>query len=229
MALCVIPARSGSKRIPNKNIKFFLGKPMVAWAIELAYESSCFDEIIVSTDTLEIKDIAEKFGAKVPFLRPKDLSDDYSPTVSVIRHAISFYPAETEICCLYPASPLICAEDIREGFRKLKSCDFVMPVTSFAHPIERALLINPRGFGEMAHMKNYSTRSQDLTEYYHDVGAFYWGLTEAWLTFTNPFEADVGFVNIPRHRAQDIDTPEDWKFAEYLVSYREASKMADTQ
>lgn len=225
MALCVIPARSGSKRIPNKNIKNFFGKPMIAWAIGLAYESGCFDEVVVSTDTLEIKDIAEKFGAQVPFLRPKHLADDYASTLSVIRHAISYYPTETEICCLYPASPLICVEDIREGFRKLESCDFAMPVTSYPHPIERALLLNQKGFGEMACMENYSARSQDLIEYYHDVGAFYWGLREAWLTFENPFEAVVGFVNIPRHRAQDIDTPEDWKFAEYLVSYRDALKM----
>ena len=222
MKLAVIPARGGSKRIPRKNIKLFCGKPMIAWSIEAARRTGLFDRIIVSTDDREIAYIAKKYGAEVPFMRPAELSDDYVGTTPVIKHAIQWHLANAfdlqYVCCIYPTAPLIDVADIRRGLRILETtgAKFTFSVTSYAFPIQRALKIRNDGVLDMFYPNEFNTRSQDLTEAYHDAGQFYWGSFEAWLEGGAIFSNMSAPVIIPRYRVQDIDTQEDWQQAEYL-------------
>lgn len=221
MRLAVIPARGGSKRIPRKNIRPFCGKPMIAWSIEAARQSGCFDRIIVSTDDGEIAAVARDFGADVPFLRPPELSDDHTGTIPVIAHAIQWQQqhgeSPTEACCIYATAPFVRAEDLQRGLDLLKhaDCDYAFSVTSYAFPIQRALRIKENGRMEMFQPDHFNTRSQDLEESYHDAGQFYWGNTRAWLAGTPIFSQSAPVI-LPRCRVQDIDTPEDWARAEWL-------------
>lgn len=220
MSICMIPARGGSKRIPRKNIKEFCGKPMIVWSIEAAQNSGVFKRIIVSTDDREIADVARAAGAEVPFLRPAELSDDHATTAAVIVHTLDFLKAETaepaEICCLYATAPFVQADDIRKGREALAGADYVIPVTSFAFPIQRAVRITENARLEMLDPDQYKTRSQDLEEAYHDVGQFYWGTAVAWREGRAAFGAGAKPLILPRYRVQDIDTPEDWTRAEAL-------------
>lgn len=222
MKLCVIPARGGSKRIPGKNIRPFAGKPIIAYSIAAALESKCFDYVIVSTDDSEIAKIAQCYGAEVPFIRPIELSDDYTGTTAVIAHAIQWYKKHKEmpdeVCCLYATAPFICASDIQNGLHALidSASDYAFSVTSFAFPIQRAIRINEFDRVEMFSPEHFNTRSQDLEEAFHDAGQFYWGKTEAWLAGTPIFSAQSSPVILPRYRVQDIDTLEDWKRAELM-------------
>lgn len=223
MRLAVIPARGGSKRIPRKNIKAFGGKPMIAWSIEAALESGCFDQVIVSTDDAEIAQVAKEYGAAVPFMRPADLSDDHTGTIPVIRHAIEWVNAHSDdrlqqVCCLYATAPFVRAEDIRQGLAVLTDTgsDYAFSVTSYAFPIQRALRLTQEGRVDMFNPEHFNTRSQDLEEAYHDAGQFYWGQAEAWLQSKVIFTEGSASVLLPRHRVQDIDTPEDWERAEWM-------------
>ena len=223
MKLAVIPARGGSKRIPRKNIKLFGGKPMIAWSIEAAYRTGLFDRIVVSTDDEEIASIAKKYGAEVPFLRPAKLSDDHTGTVPVIAHAIewhlkhNFYPIE--VCCIYATAPFIRSEDIKLGQEILDKLDvdFAFSVTAYAFPIQRAIKLREDGRIEMFDPSKFQVRTQDLPEAYHDAGQFYWGTRDAWLSGRPIFGPKSAPVFLPRHRVQDIDTPEDWEQAELMM------------
>ena len=222
MNVAVIPARGGSKRIPRKNIKPFCGKPMIAWSIEAALESGCFDRVIVSTDDDEIAEVARQYGAEVPFMRPLELSDDHAGTLPVIRHAIETMNSQgravEQACCLYATAPFIQAEDLRRGLEILQGSggDYAFSVTSYAFPIQRAIRLTPGGRVEMFNPEHFNTRSQDLEEAYHDAGQFYWGRAAAWLASKPLFSHDAAPVLLPRHRVQDIDTAEDWERAEWL-------------
>ena len=222
MKLAVIPARGGSKRIPRKNIKSFCGKPMIAWSIEAALASGCFDAVIVSTDDAEIAEIARQYGADVPFMRPAELSDDHTGTIPVIRHAIEWCNHQGQriehACCVYATAPFVSAHDLRRGLGMLQGndCDYAFSVTSYAFPIQRALRLTEQGRVAMFNPEHFNTRSQDLEEAYHDAGQFYWGRAEAWLHGKMIFSPDSLPVLLPRHRVQDIDTPEDWTRAEWL-------------
>ncbi|PYE32758.1 N-acylneuraminate cytidylyltransferase [Idiomarina fontislapidosi] len=222
MKVAVIPARGGSKRIPGKNIKDFCGKPMIAWSIESAKSSKCFDRIIVSTDDTEIAEVARKYGAEVPFMRPESLSDDFTGTLAVIIHAIEMLENDcgeiSEVCCLYATAPLITAEDINRGLETLKAsgCEYAIGVSSFSYPIQRALLIDEQQKVKMVDPSAFSARSQDLKEAFHDAGQFYWGTRNAWMSGVPSFLADTAPVILPRYRVQDIDTTEDWYRAELL-------------
>lgn len=228
MKLAIIPARGGSKRIPRKNIKPFCGKPMIAWSIEAALESDCFDRVIVSTDDDEIAEVARQYGAEVPFMRPLELSDDHTGTIPVIRHAIEMINSEGRVveqaCCLYATAPFIRAEDLRRGLEILQGSggDYAFSVTSYAFPIQRAIRLTPEGRVEMFNPEHFSTRSQDLEEAYHDAGQFYWGRADAWLQGKMIFSPASLPVMLPRHRVQDIDTPEDWVRAEWLFKAMQA-------
>lgn len=228
MKLAIIPARGGSKRIPRKNIKPFCGKPMIAWSIEAALESGCFDRIIVSTDDEEIAEVARQYGAEVPFMRPLALSDDHTGTIPVIRHAIETINSQgravEQACCLYATAPFIQAEDLRRGLEILQGSggDYAFSVTSYAFPIQRAIRLTPEGRVEMFNPEHFSTRSQDLEEAYHDAGQFYWGRADAWLQGKMIFSPTSLPVMLPRHRVQDIDTPEDWVRAEWLFKATQA-------
>lgn len=223
MRLAVIPARGGSKRIPRKNIKPFCGKPMIAWSIEAALASGCFDAVIVSTDDAEIAEVAKAHGAEVPFMRPAELSDDYTGTIPVIRHAVQWFSESgrrpKEVCCIYATAPFVTADSIRKGLRILlqTSADYSFTVTSYAFPIQRALRLTESGRVEMFQPEQFNTRSQDLEEAYHDAGQFYWGVADAWLESRQLFGCGSAPVLLPRHRVQDIDTSEDWLRAEWML------------
>lgn len=222
MKLAIIPARGGSKRIPRKNIKQFCGKPMIAYSIEAAIESGCFDRVIVSTDDTEIAEVAQAYNAEVPFIRPEELSNDYAGTIPVIQHAVNWLIHEGEapefVCCLYATAPFITPEVIKQGLQQLKDTDaaYAFSATSYAFPIQRAFRIKPLLGVEMFEPQQFNTRSQDLEEAYHDAGQFYWGTKDAWLTEKVIFGPESTPVILPRHRVQDIDTPEDWQRAELL-------------
>ena len=228
MRLAVIPARGGSKRIPRKNIKEFCGKPMIAWSIEAAKQSKCFDQIIVSTDDTEIAAIAIALGATVPFMRPPELANDFAGTTPVIKHAVQWFldhatttnmmAPPTEICCIYATAPFLQAADLQNGLAQLvaQKADYAFSVTNYAFPIQRALKITSNQRVSMFQPEHFNTRSQDLENAYHDAGQFYWGKSEAWLSEKVIFQTNSIPVILPRHRVQDIDTPEDWLRAERM-------------
>ena len=224
MNLCVIPARGGSKRIPRKNIKDFCGKPMIAWSIEAATSSCCFDRIIVSTDDEEIAEVAKSFDAEVPFIRPAELADDFAATRPVVNHAIKevtrFFGKPTIVCCLYPTAPFITVEDMRSSLKVLRNekVDFVFSAATFAHPITRAFTIRTDGGLERCYPQYRNTRSQDLEEAYHDAGQFYWGRCQAFLEGKDSVSENGRAFMLPRYRVHDIDTEEDWLRAEKLFS-----------
>ncbi|WP_406667103.1 pseudaminic acid cytidylyltransferase [Gallaecimonas sp. GXIMD1310] len=203
-------------------MKDFHGKPMIAWSIEAAQASGVFDRVIVSTDDEEIAEVANSLGAETPFLRPVDLSDDFATTGQVMAHAVSTLAQlgiQAEIvCCLYATAPFTRAEDLKSAIEKLESsdADFVFSATSFEFPIQRALKLDAKGRVEMFQPEHLLTRSQDLEEAYHDAGQFYCGRAGAFLE-QRPFFSPASLALIlPRHRVQDIDTPEDWLRAEAL-------------
>jgi N-acylneuraminate cytidylyltransferase len=222
MKIAIIPARGGSKRIPRKNIKEFNGVPLIAWSITAAKESQCFDQIIVSTDDEEIREIARAYGAAAPFTRPSNLSDDYTGTVPVIAHAVDWINRQgnfpEEVCCIYPTAPFIRSSDIIIGLRELKKsdADFAVSITSYCFPIQRALRVVGDQKIEMTCAENFSVRSQDLEELWHDAGQFYWGKASSWLRDNGLFCGNTIGVQLPRFRVQDIDTEEDWLQAELM-------------
>lgn len=235
MRIVIIPTRGGSKRIPRKNIKPFCGKPMIAWSIEAAQQSGCFDHIVVSTDDAEISEVARQFGAQVPFTRPAELSDDHTGSTAVIAHAIDWFAghdqAPAQVCCLYATAPFVRADDLRRGLVLLNETgsDYVFSVTSYAFPIQRAIRITSAGRVEMFNAEHFNTRSQDLDEAYHDAGQFYWGRAEAWLQGQMIFSPAAAPVMLPRHRVQDIDTPEDWTRAEWMFKALQAQNKGASQ
>jgi N-acylneuraminate cytidylyltransferase len=229
MRVAVIPARGGSKRIPRKNIRDFCGKPMIAWSIGPALESGLFDRIIVSTDDPEIASISESLGAEVPFVRPPELSDDYSETSAVIAHAIEWLRQQgmnpDPVCCIYATAPFISAADLNLGFTLLQesAVDFAFSVTSYDFPIQRAIRLISGDRLEMFQPEYFSTRSQDLEEAYHDAGQFYWGKADAWRVQIPIFGPNSAPIVIPKYRVQDIDTPEDWDRAELMFRAQKAT------
>ena len=221
--VAIIPARGGSKRIPRKNIRPFMGQPMIGYSIKAAQASGLFDSIVVSTDDEEIADVARGFGALVPFMRPGDLSNDHAGTGAVIIHALQWFIDQgtpfDAACCIYATAPFLDSERLVEGWEKLKAPGkrFAFSVTSYAFPIQRAL----RKAGDSVEMfwpENLMKRSQDLEPAYHDAAQYYWGWAEAFLNGEVTFSRISAPVILPRTQVVDIDTPEDWEVAE--VTYR---------
>ena len=222
MNICVIPARAGSRRIPRKNIKEFNGKPIIAYSIEAALKSNCFSQVIVSTDDDEISEVAKKYGAHVPFVRPDELSNDYVGTIPVIKHTIEWMEDNNNyienVCCLYATAPFIQSKIISKAYQQLKnsSADYCFSVTSFAFPIQRAIRIVHGDKVEMFNPEHFDTRSQDLEESYHDAGQFYWGKAQAFKAELPLFSEVATPYVLPRYLVQDIDTMEDWIRAEAM-------------
>ncbi|MEX0450468.1 pseudaminic acid cytidylyltransferase [Spiribacter sp. 218] len=223
MNLCVIPARGGSKRIPRKNIREFCGKPIIAWSIEAALASDCFDLVIVSTDDDEIAAVARQWGADVPFMRPMKLADDYAGTLSVIGHATEWvlceYPALEAVCCLYPTAPLVEAVDIRRGRDVLEQGDweYCFTATEFSAPIFRGFTESGNGGIEMVFPEHFETRSQDLPVVLHDAGQFYWGRPQAWRKERPLFGSNSCPLRLPNWRVSDIDNENDWRRTELIA------------
>lgn len=220
MKIAIIPARGGSKRIPRKNIKDFNGKPIIAYSIEAALASGCFDKVIVSTDDAEIAEVAEQYGAEVPFMRPADVSDDFATTADVLLHAIDWYEEQSQsieyLCCIYATAPFIDVNDIRNTYKLLlesPSADYCFPVCEFPFPIQRGVKLIQGQRVEMFQPEHFNTRSQDLEVGYHDVGQFYWGKPSAYRQKTPMFSDKAIAYPISRKRVVDLDTPEDWDFA----------------
>lgn len=222
MNIAIIPARGGSKRIPRKNIRLFCGKPMIAWPIEAALASGCFDQVIVSTDDPEIAEVARLHGASTPFMRPAALSDDFTGTGAVTRHAIEWLQQQgqhpDDVCCLYATAPFVRPEDLSKGLTLLRSgnAEQVFTATTFPFPIQRAIRLTEQGC-EPIFPEHIRKRSQDLEEAWHDAGQFYWASANTWCTpGRSMFSAGSRPLILPRYRVQDIDTEEDWVMAEYL-------------
>lgn len=228
--IAVIPARGGSKRIPHKNIKEFCGKPMIAYSIEAAKNAGIFDRIIVSTDSEKIAFTAKEFGADVPFMRPCELADDHTGTDAVILHALKWLMEDREkidyICCIYATAPFVRAEYIIKGYNILRdnNATSCFSVTTYPFPIFRSLKINDNGRLEMFWPEYRETRSQDLTEAYHDAGQFYWADVKSYLKEKQFYSKDAVPVILPRYLVQDIDTPEDWETAEKMYSVLQMDK-----
>ena len=222
-AVCIIPARGGSKRIPKKNIKDFFGKPLIAYSIEVALKSELFDKVIVSTDDEKIASIAKKYGAEVPFVRPKELSDDFTGTGAVVSHALKFLEQNGEnynyVCTIYPTAPLLQKEYLIKGYEELRNSDAhsTFSATSMPFAIQRTFKLTKDGRCQMFTPEHFTSRSQDLEGAYQDAGQFYW-------TNLNTTTDDIIFgkdsipIILPRELVQDIDTLEDWQRAEKLYA-----------
>jgi len=221
--LAIIPARGGSKRIPKKNIKDFLGKPIIAYSIEEAIKSDLFDEVMVSTDDIDIATVARSYGASVPFLRGKENADDFATTLDVLKEVERNYLELNKtfdlICCLYPTAPFITSEKLSEGRSLLinESFDVVFPVVAFSYPIWRGVEITA-GKTQMVWPEHINHRSQDLRPVYHDAGQWYW---------YNPknvgkslFTDNTGSIVLKEEEVQDIDTYSDWVLAEMKYNMR---------
>jgi len=230
MNIAVIPARGGSKRIPRKNIKHFCGKPMIAMSIEAAKASGLFDRILVSTDDTEIAEVAKQWGAEVPFMRPREISNDYVGTTEVIAHATRWAVEKgwsmNAVCCIYATAPLVQVDDIKRGLRALESgnWEYAFTATDYAAPIFRSFKQCSDGRIEMFFPDQFSSRSQDLPTALHDAGQFYWGHPSAWIEGKLIFDRHSVPIIIPRWRVQDIDNEDDWVRAEFIYKQLETSK-----
>lgn len=219
----IIPARGGSKRIPNKNIQLANGKPLIAFPILTAINSGFFEEVFVSTDSEQIASISRTFGASTPFLRDADLSDDYTPTIPVIRDALNRLPqidTNDIVCCLYPTSIFLTNQMLAEAIElspQLSNHNFILSYTTFAYPIQRALRRDSAGKLTIINPENISARSQDLEPAYHDAAQFYFARRLGWETQDSGFNDSLG-VEIPRRYVQDIDTFEDLENARFILN-----------
>lgn len=214
--LCIIPARGGSKRIPRKNVKPFLGKPMLAYSIEAALATGLFDEVMVSTDDEEIANVARQYGAKVPFMRSAETANDFATTADVLKEVLAKYKEQGQefdnFCCVYATAPMIQSKDIIAAFERLSSSQFtvVYPVVAFSYPIWRCLDLAEDGTMTRHWPEYENSRSQDLPKEYHDTGTFYWYKTREWLNGNSI----IGGIEVDETTIQDIDTETDWKIAE---------------
>lgn len=202
---------------------------MIGWSIQAAKSSGCFDRVVVSTDDIEIANIARDWGAEVPFIRPSELSGDHTGTIPVIRHAVQWLQkndCKVEFaCCIYATAPFLIRSDLRTGWALINESmnDYAFSVTSFPFPIQRALRVSDQGRVAMINPGNFMARSQDLEESWHDAGQFYWGTAQAWCEERALFGQGSVPVKLPRYRVQDIDTLEDWTRAEWLFRAMQAA------
>jgi pseudaminic acid cytidylyltransferase len=224
--LAIIPARAGSKRIPNKNIIDFFGKPIIAYSIEAALSTKLFDEVMVSTDSEEIAEIAREYGAKVPFLRSKKNASDHSTTVDAILEVLEMYISmgrSFEVgCCIYPAAPLITSNLIQSCFDLFQegNWDTVFPAIEYSHPIDRAFVVNKKGSIEMFNTQNKFKRTQDLKKTFHDSGQFYWFNSSKLASNKTLFTNKTSVLKVSEIETQDIDNLDDLIFAKIKYKYK---------
>ncbi len=221
--IAIITARGGSKRIPKKNIKNFCGKPIIAYSIEAALNSGVYSEVMVSTDSEEIAEIARSYGASIPFMRSEKTSDDYATTRDVLMEVLSEYEklgkSFDNMTCIYPTAPFITAEKLKESMELFIDShgSLLIPVVQFSYPPQRAYIIEDNKL----HLKweeNRYTRSQDLEPFYHEAGQFYTYNISDYLAADGTIRENIVPYILPESEVQDIDTEEDWKMAE--MKYR---------
>ena len=224
MNIAVIPARAGSKRIKNKNIKNFLGKPIISYVIKEAIKSKIFDDIIVSTDSNKIKKIAENSGAKVYFKRPKNLSIDRVTTQNVIIHCLDWFKKKNilinNVCCIYPTAIFTQANDLKKSFNliKNKKWSFVIASKKYSSQIERAFrVINNKV--SLVDKKKFLMNSQNLKDFYYDAGQFYWGTAESWYNKNTVLNNNSTIYELKKYQTIDINTHDDWKLALRLYKF----------
>lgn len=221
--IAIITARGGSKRIPKKNIRNFCGKPIIAYSIEAALECGCFDEVMVSTDSEEIANIAKKYGAKVPFLRSDITSNDYATTVDVLNEVINEYQKIGKtfdyMCCIYPTAPFVTGEKLKNAFEVIANSDSdsLMPVVQFSFPPQRAMIIKENNL-QYKYPEYIKSRSQDLEPQYHDCGQFYICKVSAFEKYQSVVTPNSKPFIMPEEEVQDIDNISDWLIAE--VKYK---------
>jgi N-acylneuraminate cytidylyltransferase len=220
MRIAIIPARGGSKRIPRKNVREFHGKPIIAYSIETALKSKLFDIVMVSTDDQEIADLAKSIGAEVPFLRSTKNSDDFATTSDVLAEVIQYYKEQgtdlMNVCCLYPTSPLINDNDLKEAHNKFNEGEFdvLMSSVEYSFPIQRAFHLNGSNEIQLIQPEYIHSRSQDLKSSFHDAGAFYFFRVDPFMQHRTLWQGRIGAFVMPESKVQDIDCLEDWKIAE---------------
>jgi pseudaminic acid cytidylyltransferase len=223
-AIAIITARGGSKRIPKKNIKFFNGKPIMAYSIEAAIRSGRFDDVMVSTDDEEIAAVARQSGAKVPFMRSSKTSDDYATTAEVLKEVLETFRQKGQqyeyACCIYPTAPFVTAEKLSAAFDRLIStgADSILPVTKFSFPIWRSFQMEN---GKVTYnWPEYAPkRSQDLPPAFHDCGQFYFFKTSMFLQTGKLVTENTIGLEVPETEVQDIDNEEDWTIAEIKFGF----------
>lgn len=227
--LCIIPARGGSKRIPRKNIRPFLGKPIIAYSIEAARQSGLFDEVMVSTDDPEIAAIAKSFGAEVPFIRSYRTSDDFSTTADVLNEVLQEYAKADrhfdKVCCCYATAPFVSSDRLIEGYTALdEETESVFPIVEFGFPILRSLKLKDGGLVELNWPENLNARSQDLPKSYHDAGQWYWLKTKAYREKGKLIMDRTKGIELNELEVQDIDSETDWKLAEIKYEILQKTK-----
>ncbi len=231
-ALAIITARGGSKRIPNKNKKLFLGKPIICYSIEAALASGLFEEVMVSTDDEEIAQIARGAGASVPFMRSERTANDFATTDDVLLEVLAEYEKRGRtfayMACIYPTAPFVTAGKLRDAFRILEEqrAAAVMPVVRFSFPPQRGMAVKD-GRLVYCYPENAQKRSQDLEAVYHDCGQFYFYRTETFRACGGDPEEGYVPIVMPETEVQDIDNPEDWEIAE--LKYRRMAGVPDCQ
>ena len=218
-AICIITARGGSKRIPGKNKKLFLGKPIICYSIEAAISSGIFEEVMVSTDDEEIAEISKKAGAKVPFMRSKETSNDYATTDDVLLEVLAAYEKMGRtfeyMACIYPTAPFVTAEKLKNALQVLikNEASGVMPVVSFSFPPQRGMIVKD-GKLQYCYPENAMKRSQDLETMFHDCGQFYFYQTQKYQACKGDLPDGYVPVIMPETQVQDIDNLSDWELAE---------------
>ena len=224
--IAIIPARSGSKRIKNKNIKNFYNKPIIYYAIKAAKESKLFDKIIVSTDSKKVGSIAKKFGAEFSFIRPKYLSGDKIGIRDVILDGINWvkknYKKPSFICCIYPTAALLKSVDLKKSFKIIRTnkWNYIFSAVKNSYPIERAFGLSAYKRVVMMNKKNFLKRSQDFKETYHDAGQFCWGTYEGWCKQRVIFAKNSSIYLMSSLKAHDVDTYDDFEILKKLYKLR---------
>lgn len=217
--IAIIPARGGSKRIPRKNIKDFLGQPIIVYSIDAALKSQLFDEVMVSTDDEEIAEISQKYGAQTPFFRSDKNADDFATTFDVIEEVLLEYQKLNRIfdnvCCIYPCAPFVSSSKLILAYQNLiqNNCDSVVPIVPFSFPIQRSFILD-KGNLKYSFPEFKNSRSQDLVQHYHDAGQFYWSRISNMLKNRSLVFGNSGYVEFNEMEVQDIDNEVDWKMAE---------------
>ncbi len=228
-SVAVITARAGSKRIPHKNIREFCGKPIIAYSIEAAVESGLFDEVMVSTDDEEIAEISKQYGAKIPFYRSAETSNDFATTMDVLREVVDEYRKRDRmfeyLCCIYPTAPFVTGLKIRDGYDTLKKsdADMLIPVVKFECPPQWGVVIDEGSFLRYCSPEFINIRSQDLEPLYHDAGQFYWYNVNRCFE-NNKDKLSTGAIVLPDMEVQDIDNESDWSLAEMKYKFLHKKK-----